>query len=51
LLKATLPVTAVGSVTVRVTDWLTNDGLAEDVNEIEGVPLFTAWTSESTEVL
>src|SRR5690242_5303330 len=40
-----------GGVAVKGTDWLISDGLAEEVSAIDGVPLLTAWTSESTEVL
>jgi hypothetical protein len=39
--KVTVPVTPVGTVAVKVTDWFTVDGFSEDVNETVVVALFT----------
>ena len=35
--KVTVPVAAVGTAAVNVTDWLTVDGFTEDVSETVGV--------------
>ena len=37
--NVTVLVTALGRVAVKVTDWLTEDGLAEEVRAIDGVCL------------
>ena len=39
--KVTVPVTPVGTVAVKVTDWLKMDGLREDASETVGFVLFT----------
>ena len=51
LVNDTLPVALLGRVAVKVTDWLNNDGFAEEARVIVGVALLTAWTSEATELL
>ena len=39
--KVTVPVTPVGTVAIKVTDWLTLEGFTEDVNETVVVALLT----------
>ena len=43
LVNVTVPVTPVGSVAVKVTDWPGVDGFVEETRVTTGVALFTVW--------
>jgi hypothetical protein len=43
LVNVTVPVTPVGSVAVKVTDWPGVDGFVEEIRVTTGVALFTVW--------
>ena len=43
LVNVTVPVTPVGSVAVKVTDWPGVEGFAEETRVTTGVALFTVW--------
>ena len=43
--KVIIPVAPVGAVAVKVTDWLTTEGLSDDVTTTVGAPLTTVTTT------
>jgi hypothetical protein len=43
LVKVTVPVTPVGSVAVKMTDWPGVDGFVEEVKVTTGAALLTVW--------